>query len=234
MIRGCLMGTLAFLIAGCASTAPRSVSVCTLLSESLSKSTFTPPAAGESSTFSIFDARLHSGFATETEDGCLVEGVAPTPAVASTQVQWIEARAGAMCGGTSQTLSRQPSPLADELGYEFAVVVSRNVNPVTCEADSQGDLLTIGGVDQNSRRMNPPRYPPRAARERLEGRTTVLIQVNPDGGVDAVLVIKSSGHPILDDAALEAVNRWQFKPSRTSNGQSVGQLIQVPINFALE
>jgi protein TonB len=71
----------------------------------------------------------------------------------------------------------------------------------------------------------PPDYPARARRNGWQGTVLLLVRCGASGEVVAVEVISSSGHPLLDEAALAAVRRWQF-----SGG--AGEL-QVPIAFHL-
>lgn len=71
----------------------------------------------------------------------------------------------------------------------------------------------------------PPDYPARARRNGWQGTVLLVVRCGAAGEVVAVEVISSSGHPLLDEAALAAVRRWQF-----SGG--AGE-IQVPIAFHL-
>jgi periplasmic protein TonB len=74
---------------------------------------------------------------------------------------------------------------------------------------------------------NPPKYPPAARRRGLEGEVILLAEVGTDGAVEAVSLLRSSGYPELDDAAMTAVEKWRFRaPSRLS--------IQIPITFRLD
>jgi protein TonB len=47
-----------------------------------------------------------------------------------------------------------------------------------------------------------------------------------------VLVKQSSGHAVLDEAALAAVRAWRFEPA-TLNGAPVEAEAEVPIRFKL-
>lgn len=78
----------------------------------------------------------------------------------------------------------------------------------------------------------PPRYPESARRQGWEGRVMVRASVGADGRVQSVAVQRSSGHAVLDRAALDAVRRWRFHP-RTENGQSMPSVVEVPVNFFL-
>lgn len=79
----------------------------------------------------------------------------------------------------------------------------------------------------------PPHYPKLAERRGWTGTVVLLIDVLPDGSVVDVRVEKSSGHTILDDAALRTVATWRFTPSggpaRSTHGQAV--TVRKPIQF---
>lgn len=51
------------------------------------------------------------------------------------------------------------------------------------------------------------RYPKAARRMHIEGKATVRFKIKPDGKVDAVELVESSGSDILDQASLETVHR---------------------------
>jgi TonB family protein len=60
-------------------------------------------------------------------------------------------------------------------------------------------------------RMVEPEYPPAARANRVSGVVIVSVVVNEDGEVFEAEVLR--GHPLLDQAALDAVRRWLFKPT---------------------
>jgi len=78
----------------------------------------------------------------------------------------------------------------------------------------------------------PPAYPPSAQKRGLEGQVVLKVHVLASGQPDSVTVARSSGHAILDDAALKAVTQWTFEPAR--RGQSaIDGWVQVPLNFKI-
>ncbi|QWF18736.1 energy transducer TonB [Lysobacter capsici] len=80
----------------------------------------------------------------------------------------------------------------------------------------------------------PPSYPPQAVRENLTGVVELEILVGIDGKPIDVSVVRSSGHRLLDQAAIRVVkSRWKFQPAM-SNGQPVQARGRVPIEFKLE
>ena len=78
----------------------------------------------------------------------------------------------------------------------------------------------------------PPRYPLLARKRGYEGEAIVRVEVSRAGQVNAAEVVKSSGFDILDNAAREAVARWQFQPA-TRDGRPTAGRIDVPIEFRL-
>jgi protein TonB len=76
-----------------------------------------------------------------------------------------------------------------------------------------------------------PSYPSEAALRGEQGTVVLLIHVGADGLVQGVRVLRSSGHPSLDRAAIDAVRTWHFLPS-IRNGQPVPS--NTPARFVFE
>ncbi len=82
-------------------------------------------------------------------------------------------------------------------------------------------------------RTNPrPEYPLPCKRRREEGLVLLNVVVQADGLPAMVRLNRGSGHPLLDQAALEAVRRWTFEPGRAA-GQAVSSVVVVPVRFSL-
>ncbi len=80
---------------------------------------------------------------------------------------------------------------------------------------------------------NPkPEYPMAARHRHLEGRLVLRVDVTESGDASAVAVSASSGHAMLDKAALDAVQAWRFNPA-TRGGKPVAGVIYVPIQFRM-
>jgi periplasmic protein TonB len=80
---------------------------------------------------------------------------------------------------------------------------------------------------------NPaPAYPAAARRRGLQGQVVVRAEVAADGRAARVEVKRSSGHALLDDAALAGVREWRFAPAEVDGVPSAGA-IEVPITFKL-
>ena len=82
-------------------------------------------------------------------------------------------------------------------------------------------------------RSNPrPEYPIASRRRHEEGEVRLTITVSADGRPLRVSLAKSSGHSLLDQAAIEAVRGWTFEPARASE-IAVPSEVVVPVRFSL-
>lgn len=87
------------------------------------------------------------------------------------------------------------------------------------------------GIPAYLRNPLPP-YP-RVAREHgWEGTTLLQVEVLDDGSGGKVQILKSSGHEVLDEAAVKAVQSWQFLPAR-SGDSPVRSLVEIPFSFRM-
>jgi periplasmic protein TonB len=77
-----------------------------------------------------------------------------------------------------------------------------------------------------------PRYPDSARRQGISGTTTLLFEVLENGRVGEVRVEQSGGHPDLDQAAVEAIQKWRFEPARRG-AQPVAVWLRMPVRFVL-
>lgn len=76
----------------------------------------------------------------------------------------------------------------------------------------------------------PPAYPPELACFDKGGTVGLLLEINVDGTPVNIRVETGSGHPQLDQAALDAVKTWRFRPA-TRNGAPVQTDLRVPVTF---
>jgi protein TonB len=79
----------------------------------------------------------------------------------------------------------------------------------------------------------PPDYPPRARRLGLEGEVLVRTKVLPNGECGELVLGQSSGYALLDQAALEAVRTWRFRPARRGDEEIVSW-VEIPVRFRLD
>lgn len=80
---------------------------------------------------------------------------------------------------------------------------------------------------------NPhPKYPKMSLRRKEAGTVLLALTVTADGRAKDVRVLKTSGYPRLDKAALEAVKDWRFIPAKRL-GRPVDVDYELPIHFKL-
>lgn len=105
--------------------------------------------------------------------------------------------------------------------------------PAAVGERGKGRGAAAGAAALRPRPGNPAPVYPRAARERgWEGRVVLRVEVDADGSVARADIEETSGHPVLDRAALGAVLRWRFTAGTGS--PSPGVVVRVPIAFRLD
>lgn len=78
----------------------------------------------------------------------------------------------------------------------------------------------------------PPVYPSSARRSGVQGKVLLTVNVTAAGTAGNVSVASSSGHSLLDTAAMEAVRRWKFVPAKRGS-EIVEAKVLVPVEFKL-
>ncbi len=80
-------------------------------------------------------------------------------------------------------------------------------------------------------KREPAKYPDIAVKMGIEGRVTVEVTVDPQGKPTQAKVVKTTSD-IFNEAAIEAVMKYQFKPAMMSTGPVTAK-VYVPISFTL-
>jgi len=95
-----------------------------------------------------------------------------------------------------------------------------------------GGPVRIGGVIREPRKLRhvDPIYPEIARAARVQGAVDLECTLTPEGNVSNLRVL--SGHPLLDAAALYAVQQWRFTPTLL-NGVPVPVILTVRVRFEL-
>ena len=76
----------------------------------------------------------------------------------------------------------------------------------------------------------PPIYPELARQTRVEDVIVLETVIDESGNVTSVRVLK--GHPLLTQAAVDAVQRWKFTPARL-NDEAIPVVMTVTVQFKL-
>ena len=83
-------------------------------------------------------------------------------------------------------------------------------------------------------KMNPaPPYPRPALMRNVQGTVVLVVVVDPFGLPESVEIEKSSGSRLLDQAAVEAIKKWEFVPAMRA-GISIKSKSRIPITFYIE
>lgn len=92
--------------------------------------------------------------------------------------------------------------------------------------------IRVGGRVQYARLLHRelPVYPPEAIEQHLSGTVKLEAIIGVDGLVRDLRLIE--GHPMLAGAALDAVAKWRYRPTRL-NGVVVEVITLIDVNFNL-
>lgn len=96
-----------------------------------------------------------------------------------------------------------------------------------------GTIFNLEDLDQipQARIQNPPNYPYEMRRAGINGEVEVHFICDAQGNVRDPYVIRSSQRE-FEQAALDAVKKWTFKPGRRA-GRTVNVRMSVPVVFTI-
>jgi protein TonB len=92
--------------------------------------------------------------------------------------------------------------------------------------------IRVGGNVAEAKVINrvQPVYPPLAKQARVSGTVRLNAVISRDGTIQDLQVV--SGHPLLVQAALQAVRQWRYSPTLL-NGEPVEVATVIDVNFTL-
>ncbi|MEI6560676.1 MAG: energy transducer TonB [Verrucomicrobiota bacterium] len=126
--------------------------------------------------------------------------------------------------------SRQPSPRPE---VTASPVPQRSLVSQWFHCWDSGSNTATQNARPRYRSNPPPRYPVESRRNGEQGIVVISAQVEADGRPSRVALKQSSGFPLLDASALEAVRHWTFAPARAGGLPSASR-VDVPVRFTLE
>jgi protein TonB len=139
-----------------------------------------------------------------------------------------------------------PTPVPDAQAPEQTIMtqqeIAASIAPVGYGSGSGKDSLVIAASDDLPAQGEfvyyedepvpvqtvQPNYPEFAREAQIQGKVVLHVLVGKDGRVKNVKVAK--GVTGLNDAAMEAVRKWVFKPA-LSNNKPVAVWVEVPVDF---
>ncbi len=133
--------------------------------------------------------------------------------------------------------STTASPQPDDSPYPSVGSVAKEAETPAAATDRSNPawppLHSIREARPLYRTNPPPKYPGIARKRRYQGNVVLAVLVKPDGRVGDLQVISSSGHSVLDRAAVAAVKYWMFEPGMIG-AEKVEMWVKVPIRFELK
>lgn len=123
-----------------------------------------------------------------------------------------------------------PAVSATAAATATATATASATATATAAAETEVEVLSR----QPAFRLPPeqPRYPAQARRRNQQGVVLLEVRLDARGAQREIRLLRSSGFPSLDRAALEAVAEWRFHPE-VINGRGVPSRVQIPVEFAL-
>ena len=97
---------------------------------------------------------------------------------------------------------------------------------------AKGQAIRVGSNVQATKLIHrvEPVYPDEAKSARIQGVVLLQVQVDEQGLVSDVKIFR--GHPLLEQAAMEAVRQWRYSPTYL-NGVAVPIVATVTVTFTL-
>jgi protein TonB len=72
--------------------------------------------------------------------------------------------------------------------------------------------VAVGNLNERLLEGSPPRYPMESRRKHEQGTVVVRLLIGTDGRVTDIAIAQSSGFTRLDQAALQAIRGWRWRP----------------------
>jgi len=147
----------------------------------------------------------------------VAEDAPPAPVIADTEAT-----------DTAKTATPSPSPARPAV-----VAVNKRGNlGQEAHVDRRGALRGyLKAITRNVHREYS--YPRSAQRARLEGRAVVTITIDAQGNVTGVKLAETSGHSVLDDAALAAARSLMRLPAAPPELHWTERSVRVPFLYSL-
>jgi protein TonB len=105
------------------------------------------------------------------------------------------------------------------------------VPPKPAPKTPHAPVRVSSGVTQSRLLSGPkPVYPRLALTARIAGSVRLQATISREGRIENLHVL--SGHPLLNDAAMDAVRQWRYRPLLL-NGDPVEVITEIDVNFSI-
>ncbi|MGF1687260.1 energy transducer TonB [Photobacterium japonica] len=138
-------------------------------------------------------------------------------------------------------VEKQAKPVTDPVKKPRpALPISKDPNPNTPHTMANADMNQAKDsaprlIDRPTFKVRPtqPTYPRIARRKGLEGNVLLDVWLDEKGEQTRLEIAKSSGHAVLDEAAIKAVKKWRFNGYQ-ENGIRLAHRVKIPVRFNLD
>lgn len=152
----------------------------------------------------------------------------PTPEMSTPPPEPVPTPAPETISSPESTPAHAPRSLGQKRSRPAAPHPAAAVSGAVNRGAAAGPLNLHAGYLSNPK----PDYPAEARRQQQQGVVRLSVEVDAEGRAAEVDLARSSGFPLLDAAAIQAVRRWRFTPARAA-GLPVSSRVEVPVHFSL-
>ena len=110
----------------------------------------------------------------------------------------------------------------------FAVAVSSALaadKTTAVWSDGHTSALSDEELIRNALASPGPAYPEEAQKAKMTGSGVYELRISKAGAITSVVIVKSSGSKVLDQAAMTTFRRWRFKPGIFTS-------VRVPVSWS--
>ncbi len=161
----------------------------------------------------IIDGQLRTPTKIPEKVQMITEDVAPPPMASGGVVGGVP---GGVPGG--------------QMGGVLGGIISSTPVAVPKVAAPSRVRVSQGVVQGNAISQPKPLYPQMARMARVQGSVVLHAVISKSGAIENLRVV--SGHPMLQQSALDAVRQWRYRPYLL-NGEPVEVETQITVNFNL-
>ncbi len=168
----------------------------------------------------------------ETVDHRRLESSLSSYDLASRQLPDYELRTETSLGRQRFAEPQLPTPVTEVTPPRPRLEVVRTPPPPAVSVPIEPFAGLEDATPADLSRNRPPAYPRQAVRQQLEGVVLLRLEISRTGQVTEVKLQQSSGHRILDQAAIDAVKLWSGQPAQRW-GRNIASTEVLPVRFRL-
>jgi len=120
-------------------------------------------------------------------------------------------------------IKKEKSLVSEAIHVASPTAITHSLNPGVENGMHEPDLVY----------NTTPHYPRRSRRRGEEGLVILDVRILATGCVDEAIIVTSSGYPLLDNSAVNAILEWRFNPALNAD-RPITVRRMIPIVFKLK